>query len=358
MINVTKSYLPDFNKYADRLKLIWESHWLTNNGPMVIELEGKIKNYIGNEHILFTNNGTIVLQMALKALNITKEVITTPFSYVATTNALLWEKCTPVFVDINNTDFNINVDLIESKITPDTEAILATHVFGNPCNVEALQKIADKHNLKLIYDAAHVFGAGYKGKSLLTYGDISTCSFHSTKVFHTVEGGAIFAKDKAVFDKLYLYRQFGHVGDDYYDIGVNGKASEFHAAMGLCVLEDLSEIIAQRKKATELYDELLDMNKLQRPIALPDTLCNYAYYPVVFESEEILLKVKTALQEQQIFARRYFYPSLNQLPYIKESYSCPVSESISSRILSLPLSSYISEEEIIGISKTINDIIR
>ncbi len=356
MLNVTKSYLPDLGKYIDKLKQVWESHWLTNNGPMVLELEKKLKEYLGTEQLLYTNNGTIVLQMALKALGISKEVITTPFSYVATTNSILWEHCTPVFVDIKESDFNINEVLIEAKITPDTEAILATHVFGNPCQVDVIKQIALKHNLKVIYDAAHVFGAKYKDRSLMTYGDIATCSFHSTKVFHTVEGGAIYAEEKSVFDKLYLYRQFGHIGDDYFDIGINGKASEFHAAMGLCVFDDIEHIIAKRKAVSEEYDHHLNLEKLQRPVALPDTQYNYAYYPVVFDSEQTLLKVMAALKAEEILARRYFYPSLNRLPYL-ELQPCPISESISSRILSLPLSTYTTKEEVRKISDIINAII-
>jgi dTDP-4-amino-4,6-dideoxygalactose transaminase len=335
--------------------LIWENHWLTNNGPLLTELEAQLKSYVGTEHLLYTNNGTIVLQMALKALDITKEVITTPFSYVATTNSILWEGCTPVFIDINENDFNIDADLIESKITENTQAILATHVFGNPCDVEKIEAIARKHSLKVIYDAAHAFGVEYKGKSLLTYGDISTCSFHATKVFHTIEGGCITANDKDLFRKLFLYRQFGHEGDDYYDIGINAKASEFHAAMGLCVMEALEGIINHRKEASSVYDGRLNFNKISKPISPFDIKYNYAYYPVVIKSEEILLKVKAGLEAQGIMTRRYFYPSLNNLPFIQHKVACKNSDSISKRILCLPLSSYLTDQEVMKICDLLNE---
>jgi dTDP-4-amino-4,6-dideoxygalactose transaminase len=357
MIHVTKSYLPDIDTYIEKIKLIWENHWLTNNGPLLTQLEEQLKRYVGTEHLLYTNNGTIVLQMALKALGITKEVITTPFSYVATTNSILWEGCTPIFADINEYDFNIDADLIESKITDNTQAILVTHVFGNPCDVEKIEAIAKKHSLKVIYDAAHAFGVEYKGKSLLTYGDMSTCSFHATKVFHTIEGGCITANDNDLFRKLYLYRQFGHEGDDYYDIGINAKASEFHAAMGLCVLDALGDIISHRKNVSIAYDRQLNFNKIRKPISPFEITYNYAYYPVVFESEEIVLNVKAGLEANGIMARRYFYPSLNTLPFLQKKDVCLNSELISKKILCLPLSSYLQDSEVDTICRIINTII-
>ena len=191
MINVTKTFLPPFEEYVTTLKRAWDKEWITNNGELVRELEQELKEYLKVKNLLFNGNGTVVLQIALKALNITKEVITTPFSYVASTNVILWEGCQPVFVDIDPDTLCIDADKIEAAITNDTQAILATHVYGIPCNIEKIQRIADKYKLKVIYDGAHAFGCRYKGRSLLSYGDISTCSFHATKVFHTVEGGAI-----------------------------------------------------------------------------------------------------------------------------------------------------------------------
>lgn len=353
MINVTKSYLPSLESYIEKIKPLWESHWLTNNGSLVKELEAKLKEETGINQLLFTNNGTIVLQMALKVLGITGEVITTPFSYVATTNSILWEGCQPVFVDIRPDDFNIDATKIEAKITNRTQAIMATHVFGNPCDVEAIAIIANKYNLKVIYDAAHAFGMQWKGKSIFSYGDISTCSFHATKVFHTIEGGMITCQHEDIFKKLHLYRQFGHIGDDYFDIGINAKSSEFHAAMGLCVLPEIKNIIAKRKLVSSWYDAVLPLQDLQKPTSEFTIDYNYAYYPVVFRSVEIMLKVQQALSRKNILARRYFYPSLNTLPFIQQNQSCPISESISERILSLPLSTYLTQEEVQEIAQII-----
>ena len=326
MINVTKTYLPPFEEYTAILKRAWDKVWITNNGELVQELEAKLKTYLGVENLLFTNNGTLPLQMALKALNITKEVITTPFSYVATTNAILWEGCQPVFVDIDPETFCIDASKIEAAITTNTQAILATHVYGIACDVETIEAIAKKHQLKVIYDAAHAFGCIYKGKSLLSYGDISTCSFHATKLFHTVEGGCIIANDKVIDRQLMLYRQFGHDYDDYFSIGINGKNSEFHAAMGLCVLPQIENIIAKRKNITEEYDAALSAI-IQRPVMNKDLVYNYAYYPIILNSENQLLQVIENLKHTNISGRRYFYPSLNELPYLKKQ-PCPVSEDI------------------------------
>ncbi len=354
-INVTKSYLPPIENYIDCIKEIWENKQLTNNGKFVQKLESDIKSFLDVDQFLYCNNGTIVLQMALKALNITKEVITTPFSYVATTNTILWEGATPIFVDINSQDFNIDVDKIEEKITSNTEAILATHVFGNPCDVEKIENIASKHNLKVIYDAAHAFGTKYNNKSIFHYGDISTCSFHATKVFHTGEGGGLFCNDKALFENLRLMRQFGHINDDYYQVGINGKSSEFHAALGVCVLQDFEKIQNQRKKYAEGYDSLLNFDKLYKPIAINNTEYNYSYYPIVFETEETLLDIMKKLNALNIFPRRYFYPSLNKLPFIENGDECPISESISKRIVCLPYSADFNSENISLISKLINN---
>jgi len=335
MINVTKTYLPPFDEYTAVLKRAWDKAWITNNGELVQELEQKLKEHLGVKNLLFTGNGTIVLQMALKALNITKEVITTPFSYVATTNAILWEGCKPIFVDIDPENFCIDANKIEAAITENTHAILATHVYGIPCNVEKIAAVAAKYNLKVIYDGAHAFGCNYKGKSLLSFGDISTCSFHATKLFHTVEGGCIIANNDETDHQLMLFRQFGHVYDDYISVGVNGKNSEFHAAMGLCVLPKMEAIIADRKRISQQYDAAL-CGIITR-LVIEDALeYNYGYYPVLFSSESKLLKVVEQLNHKQISGRRYFYPSLNELPYISKQ-SCPVSEDISRRILCLPI---------------------
>jgi dTDP-4-amino-4,6-dideoxygalactose transaminase len=346
MTSVTKTFLPPFDEYSQILKRAWDKAWITNNGELVQELEAKLANYLNVKHVLFCGNGTIVLQMALKAMNITGEVITTPFSYVATTNTLLWEGCTPVFVDINDLDFCIDADKIEAAITHSTQAIMATHVYGNPCNIEKIKSIASRYNLKVIYDGAHAFGTLYKGKQLLAYGDVSTCSFHATKIFHTVEGGCLVTDNDALAEQLKFIRSFGHVGDEYFVAGINGKNSEFHAAMGLANLPHLTAIMEARKKISLLYDKLLGPILLQRPLALPDTDYNYAYYPVAFKNEGDLLEVKAKLQANDIVPRRYFYPSLNTLPYLRQQVRCPVAENIAERILCLPLFYDLQEDKV------------
>lgn len=354
-IQVTKSFLPDIEQYKKYIDGIWDRGWLTNNGPLVKQLEIELQSFLGVKNLLFVGNGTIAIQIAIKALELEGEIITTPFSYCATTTSILWENCKPVFVDVESNTYNINADLIEAAITDKTCAILATHVYGNPCEVEKIEAIANKYNLKVVYDAAHGFGAIYKGKSVLSFGDVSTCSFHATKVFHSVEGGCIICKDDELYNKMYKYRSFGHINDDYFTIGINGKNSEFHAAMGLCNLPRVDEIIASRKVSCEIYDKLLDWSKLTKPMPqIADFQYNYAYYPVIMPSEKALLSVKEALAKVEIYPRRYFYPSLNQLPYIQNYSPCPVSESASQRALSLPLFFDMNESLILQISQIVN----
>ena len=354
-INVTKSFLPPFEEYQEAIKGIWENTWLTNNGPLVRKLEEELKAYLGIENLLFVGNGTIALQIAVKAMGLTGEIITTPFSYCATTTAILWENLQPVFVDIEPKTFNINADLIEAAITEKTSAIIATHVYGRPCEIEKIENIAQKYKLKVIYDGAHAFGATYKGKSVLSFGDVSTCSFHATKVFHTIEGGSVTCNDNELLKKLELYRSFGHKGDDYFSMGINAKNSEFHAAMGLCNLPKVADIIEHRKAISEKYDSLLNWQKLVRPTQkIADFVYNYAYYPVVFESEDKLHEITNALIKEEITPRRYFYPSLNQLPYLDFYHSCPVSENYASSALSLPLYYDLALNDVEHISAIIN----
>jgi dTDP-4-amino-4,6-dideoxygalactose transaminase len=357
MINVTRSYLPEFQEYAEMIAGIWDNNHLTNRGQLALRLEKEICEKINARNLLFVSNGTIAIQLALKAMEITGEVITTPFSYVATTTALLWENCKPVFCDIDEHTFCIDAEKIEQLITSRTTAILATHVYGIPCDIEKIELIAKKHHLKVIYDAAHAFGVNYKGNSILNYGDVSTCSFHATKLFHTVEGGSITTNYPELLKKISLLHSFGHVGDDYFTQGINGKNSEFHAAMGLCNLPKLEQFISSRMESSEHYSYLLDQSKITRPIIPDETEYNYAYYPVVFESEEILLKVKNKLTENQINSRRYFFPSLNKLPYLEHSNSCPISEDIAKRVLCLPLYYSLEPAIIENISKIVNEAV-
>lgn len=352
MINVTKTWLPPFEEYAAILKRAWDSGWVTNNGSLLLELEAKLKDHLGVEHLLVCSNGTIVLQMALKALGITKEVITTPFSYVATVNAILWEGCQPVFVDINPDRFCIDAEKIEAAITENTQAILATHVYGLPCDVDAIAKIAAKYQLKVIYDGAHAFGCNYKGKSLLSFGDISTCSFHATKVFHTVEGGAIICENETLYKQLYLYRQFGHIYDDYVSVGINAKNSELHAAMGLCLLPRMETFLSKRKELFQVYEkELGTINGFDTGV-IKEFQYNYSYFPLVFETEQQLLKTRGALAGGGIFCRRYFYPSLNRLPQVSHVIMAH-SDTISERVLCLPLYYGLEQEEIKNITVVI-----
>ncbi len=356
-IYVTKPYLPPLEEYEQYVSQIFSNGILTNEGPLVKELEKKLSDFLEVQNFRYVTNGTIALQLAIKALGIEDgEIVTTPFSYVATTTSILWEHCTPVFVDIEPDNFTIDVNKIEAAITPKTKAIMPVHVFGYACDVDKIQEIADKYGLKVIYDGAHAFGAKYKGKSLLSYGDITACSFHATKLFHTIEGGACICKDQNIAKKLALMMQFGHYADDYSCVGINGKQDEFNAAMGLANLVHLPEIIAKRKYLCELYDSLL-LGIVQRPKVQADAVYNYAYYPAVFKSEEELLKVFDALAKEGIHPRRYFYPSLNMLSYLKETQSCPISEDISKRIACLPLYVGLRDEEIIKICKIIVDII-
>jgi len=345
MIPVTKPFSPPIAEYQELLAGIWQRNWFTNNGPLVNDLELQLKKYLGVKHLLFLNNGTIALQIAIKALGIKKKIITTPFSYVATTSSIVWEGCTPVFVDIDPETFNIDPKLIEAAIDEDTEAILATHCFGNPCDIDAIQAIADKHQLKVIYDAAHCFGTMYKGKSVFEYGDISTTSFHATKLFHTIEGGAVFTNNSELLKTMAYMRNFGHDGPEkFFGVGINGKNSEFHAAMGIVNLNYVDKLIMKRKEQTQLYNSLLSELRVQHQSITIGGKLVFAYYPIVFETEDIALEMKRALELHEIFPRRYFYPSLSNLNYVK-NFITPNADSIASRIICLPLYHDLEEVE-------------
>ncbi|MBL7853066.1 MAG: DegT/DnrJ/EryC1/StrS family aminotransferase [Cyclobacteriaceae bacterium] len=346
MINVTRPYLPEKETFDRLVAGVWERNWLTNNGPLVNELELKIKEYLHIDHLLFVTNGTIALQIAIKALNLKGEIITTPFSYVATTSSIVWEGCEPVFVDIDPLTFNLDPSRLEEAITPRTTAILATHVFGNPCAIETIDEISNRYGLKVIYDNAHGFGVKYKRKSLFSYGDVSTASFHATKIFHTIEGGAVTTRNPELLKTLAFMRNFGHNGpDDFAMVGINGKNSELHAAMGLSILPDISQIIASRKRACEHYTERLKNLHISYQQINSEAEWNYSYFPILFLTEQSLLKAIKALNENCIYPRRYFYPSLSSLRYVKGKIT-PVADDISRRILCLPLYVGLSMEEI------------
>ncbi len=358
MINVTQTFLPPLEEYTEYLQQIWDSKWLTNRGKFVQELEAKLKDYLDVENLLTVGNGTIALQVAIKALDLRGEIITTPFSYVATVSSIVWENCEPVFVDIDEDYLTIDETKIEAAITDRTSAILATHVYGNPCNVEAIQAIAERYNLKVIYDAAHCFGVKYKGKSILNWGDVSTLSFHATKLFHTGEGGGIICNSKELAHKIFYHHNFGHNGpEEFWGLGINAKLSELNAAMGLAVLPYLEEIIEKRRQASDLYDSFLAETSLRKPLIREETDFNYAYYPVIFPNRELLLKAQKSLNSKQINPRRYFYPSLNKLPYVNYK-PLEIAESISERILCLPFYSDLEDSNIEKISLLIKEVIK
>lgn len=337
MIPVTKAYLPNKEKYQSYVDRIFQSGWLTNNGSLLQELEQRLADYLGMKNIILVANGSFALQLAYKALALEGEVITTPFSFAATTSTLAWEGLKPVFADINPKTFNIDPGQIEAQITPNTRAIVPVHVFGNPCDVEAIQAIADKHKLKVVYDAAHAFGSEYKDQSVLNFGDISTLSFHSTKLFHTIEGGAVITNDDELAKKVRLMINFGISSPTSIEsVGTNAKMNEFEAAMGLCVLDEIDIIRQRREYIWQVY-----INELSNIVALQQWnehgKNNCAYAPVLFESEEQLFKIEAKLKENDILPRRYFYPSLDTLSYLGSKQVCNNSRDIASRILCLPI---------------------
>lgn len=357
MIPVTKTFLPPIDEYKNILSEAWEEQWITNRGKLILKLENLLKSYLDINYITITTNGTLPLQIALKLFGNNGEIITTPFSYIATTSAIVWENCKPVFVDIHPEYLTIDETKVEAAITENTTCILATHVFGNPCNIDEIERIAIKHNLKVIYDSAHCFGVKYNNKSIFNYGDVSTCSFHATKLFHTGEGGAMICNNEDTYKKLYYHHNFGHNGPlDFHGLGINAKTSELQAAMGLALLPYIPMIIDDRKRTVGLYKSLLNSSKIKFLKIRDNTEWNYSYFPIILESEEILLKVQNALNTKNVFPRRYFYPSLNTIKYIK-NVSMPISEQISSRILCLPIFVDIRESDIKLIVDTIQNIV-
>ena len=355
MINVTKVFLPPIEEYNLQVQRAWNNEWLTNRGELVLELEEKLKNYLQTSNILIMTNGTLPLQIAVKLLGNQGEIITTPFSYVATTSSIIWENCKPVFVDIHPDFLTIDETKIESAITSKTTAILATHVFGNPCNVDKINEIATKHNLKVIYDAAHCFGVKYNNQSIFDFGDISTCSFHATKLFHTGEGGAIFVPNEDLRKQVFYSHNFGHNGPlDFHGLGINGKISELQAAMGLAVFNHLATIINDRKVIVNFYNSNLDFSKIRTFTIRENTEWNYSYYPIIFNSEEELLLIQKRLLENNIIPRRYFNPSLNTIGYVNSNQLMPVSEGIASTILCLPLYQDLAMNNVERIVQIIN----
>ena len=354
MINVTKTYLPNKEKYKKYIDEIYENGWLTNNGPLVQRLEKRLAEYLGVKNIILVSNGTVALEIAYRTLDIKGFAITTPFSFVATTSSLVTNNILPIFADIDPNTFNLDPKNIEKLITPNTSAIVPVHVFGNACEVEQIEKIANKHNLKVVYDAAHAFDVKYKNQSVLNYGDISTLSFHSTKLFHSIEGGALIINDDELVQKARYLINFGIKNtEEIPHLGTNAKMNEFEAAMGLCVLDEIENIKNSRKEVYETYQKELN-GIVQFQEQNKNATENYSYFPIVFKTEEQLLKVQKALNDENIFPRRYFYPSLDTLEYIEPKQECKISRDISKRILCLPI--YAELEQ--NIQDTIIEIIK
>jgi len=357
MINVTKTYLPKIEKYQQYVQEIYASGWVTNNGPLVQKLEKRLAEYLGVKNLILVANGTVAMEIAYRTLKIEGFAITTPFSFVATTSSLVTNGLIPIYADIDPNTLNIDPKNIKKLITKSTSAIVPVHVFGNICDVVTIDMIAKENNLKVIYDAAHAFGVQYKGQSVLNYGDISTLSFHATKLFHTIEGGALIINDDSLVEKARYLINFGiKNAESIPELGTNAKMNEFEAAMGLCILDDLEQINEKRKAVDILYRENLG-NIVRFQELNPDGTQNYSYFPVIFETETQLLSVQQQLNSQQIFPRRYFYPSLDTLSYIEPKQYMPISRDISNRTLCLPIYPELSHEDQTRIIKTIRESI-
>jgi dTDP-4-amino-4,6-dideoxygalactose transaminase len=341
MIQVTKPFLPPIEEYEEYMRQIWDRNWLTNNGPLLIELEDRLKEYLGVKYLSVMSNGTVTLQAALKTLKKKGKIITTPFSYIATTSVILWEDFIPVFVDIDPLTFNADPLKGEGQIDDQTVAILITHCFGVPCDVQKWNEISIRYQIPVIYDAAHAFGVKVNGESILNFGYASSLSFHATKLYHMIEGGALVMGDAEHLREINLRRNFGHDGPDRFsEVGINGKNSEFHAAMGLVNLTHIDQILASRRIQYFRYVENLHSvkDKLQFQKVDDSVTYNYSYFPVLFESESVLLKIFNVLNANDIYPRRYFYPALNSLSFTsKYGAETPVAKNIASSVLCLPL---------------------
>ncbi len=355
MINVTKTYLPSKDRYQKYVDEIYANGWVTNNGPLVQKLEKKLAKYLGVKNIILVANGTAALEIAYRTLNLKGYAITTPFSFVATTSSLVTNGLKPIFADIDPETLNIDPNNIEELVTPNTSVIVPVHVFGNACDIEAIEEISKKYNLKVVYDAAHAFDVKYKNESILNCGDISTLSFHATKLFHTIEGGALVINDDSLVDKARYLINFGIENQESIpELGTNAKMNEFEAAMGLCVLDEIDEILHKRRAISEQYEkELAGLVKFQERNS--SSTKNYAYFPIVLKDEIETLELQKALNNRQIFPRRYFYPSLDTLSYIEPRQCTSVSRDISNRILALPLYPELKKEDQMIIIDIIKD---
>ena len=347
---VTKTRLPEPETFSRLCNDIFQRAWLTNNGQCVQELERNLLEYLGVSHVLACNNGTIALMLALQCAGLAgKKVAVTPYTYVATLSALLWLRCVPVFVDIEPDTLCLSPELLRKRFQqePDIAGALPVHIYGLACDVEHLDAVCREYGAVLIYDAAQAFGSRYHGKSLLEYGDYSICSFHATKIFHTAEGGCVVSHSADAHNALSLARAFGHINDTHYSLGINGKMSELHAAMGLALLPGTNTEIERRKEARAAYDAALEGLPLQRPTIREGLDWNNAYYPVLLPDEDCRVRAEQTLKERGIHPRRYFYPALNTLPYLQEEWraSCPVAEDAARRVLCLPMYGGVTDKE-------------
>ncbi|ESK56748.1 DegT/DnrJ/EryC1/StrS family aminotransferase [Acinetobacter tjernbergiae] len=342
-IYVTQPYLPDLKDFIPYLEKIWENKILTNGGPLHLELEKQLENYLNVPYVTLFNNGTNALITAIQALNLSEgQVITTPYSFVATAHAILWNNLEPVFVDIEPYSPNINVSEIEAKITDKTVAILAVHCYGIPCNVKEIEVLAEKYNLKVIYDSAHAFGVNINNKSILEFGDLSVVSFHATKVFNTFEGGAVICHTKAMKERLVQLKNFGIVDEDtIYEIGLNGKLSEIHSAMGLLQLKSFPVILSQREKIDSFYRNAINNIKgvqcINRGFVSQD---NYSYFPIIVTSEYSLSRDQLfeKLKSKGVIARKYFYPLISDFEiYSKYNSFTPNASDLAKSVLCIPL---------------------
>lgn len=345
--------MPPFEEYVEMIKPLWDSHWLTNMGTYHKELEKELKNYLDVDYLSLTVNGHTALELAIQSMNFPEgsEVITTPFTFISTTHAIIRNGLKPVFCDIKEDDYTIDESKIEDLITEKTEAIIPVHVYGNPCNVEGIQEIAFKYDLKVIYDAAHAFGETYKGKGIGSYGDLSVFSFHATKVYNTIEGGAVCCRNKEQYEKLYNLKNFGIRSEELVvSVGANAKMNEFQAAMGLCNLKHIEKEMEKRKKVVEgYYAGLGQEESIRLNYPKEEVRANYAYFPVLFEQKENRDKAYQMLAEENIYSRKYFYPiTADQVCFKNKFKKMDLEKSrwCSERILVLPLYADLQEEDI------------
>ncbi|WP_448885304.1 dTDP-4-amino-4,6-dideoxy-D-glucose aminotransferase VioA [Citrobacter telavivensis] len=354
-IPVTQPFLPELSEFTAYLEKIWENKWLTNNGPFHQELESELCKYLGVEYISLFNNATIALITALQALRINGEVITTPYSFVATSHSILWNGLKPVFVDIDPNTFNIDPKKIEAAITPNTTAIMPVHCYSNPCDVESIQTIADNYGLRVIYDAAHAFGVNYKGQSILKYGDLSVLSFHATKVFNTFEGGAIICQDAKTKQRIDRLKNFG-IADELTVTapGINGKMSEINAAFGLVQLKYIDQAIKLRKTIDARYREAFsDVNGISVYLHDKNANSNFSYFPILIEPEYPLTRdeLYEELKENNILSRRYFYPLISNMSMYREIVTAsknnlPAANMIADKVLCLPIFNELTASDV------------